>query len=112
MRVFHLIFLFGISVHAPHLLFAQKTFAQMTAREKKLYTEHVVEGQPDGSVPVYVRQGYVMQYNERYRIPMWSAYHVVPSYLKGPKRERRFKTFLRDPDIQNPVVNDDYTGSG
>jgi endonuclease G len=93
-------------------LYAQRTFAELTAKEKKLYNEHIVEGQPDGSAPVYVRQGYVVRYNNKYRIPDWAAYHVKPDYLKTPKRERRFKVFRTDPDIQNPVVDEDYTGSG
>jgi len=90
----------------------QKTFSQMSAKEKKLYVEHVIEGQPDGTQPVYVRQGYVVNYSEKHRIPLWAAYHVKPAYLKGPKRERRFKIFRRDPDLSNPVTNEDYTGSG
>ena len=100
--------LLGLSRHS----YAQKTYEQLTKAEKKLYEEHVVGGQPDGHTPVFVRHGYVVRYNSRYRIPDWSAYHVKPEYLKGPKREGRFKPFKTDPDIENSVVTDDYTGSG
>ena len=93
-------------------IYAQKRYEELTKAEKKLYEEHIAGGQPDGSAPVFVRQGYVVRYNSKYRIPDWCAYHVIPEYLKTPKRERRFKTFRTDPDIENPVVTDDYTGSG
>lgn len=93
-------------------VYAQKTYERLTKVEKELYDEHVVGGQPDGSSQVLVRHGYVVRYNSAYRIPEWAAYHVKPDYLKTPKRERRFKTFRTDPDIENPVVTGDYTGSG
>lgn len=92
--------------------YAQKTYEQLTNAEKKLYDEHVAGGQPDGHTPVFVRHGYVVKYNSKYRIPDWSAYHVKPEYLKTPKREGRFLTFRKDPDIDNAVVTEDYTGSG
>lgn len=91
---------------------SQKKYEELSAKEKVLFEEHVVGGQPDGSTAVLVRQGYVVRYNEDFRIPEWAAYHVKPSYLKAPKREREFKVFRRDPDIKNPVVTEDYTGSG
>jgi endonuclease G, mitochondrial len=91
---------------------AQKTSNEFTAKERELYAEHIVQGQPDGSKPVYVRQGYVVRYSEKYRIPEWTAYHVTPAYLKCPKREGRFRIFRKDPEIKNAVVTEDYTGSG
>ncbi|MEK6781717.1 MAG: DNA/RNA non-specific endonuclease [Bacteroidota bacterium] len=95
-------------VHA----YGQKTFSSLNATEKKLYKEHLVEGQPDGAAPVYVRQGFVLNYNDQYRIPNWVAYHIKPDYLKTPKRERKYKTFRTDPDTPNAVRNEDYTGTG
>jgi endonuclease G len=92
--------------------FSQKKYEELSVKEKALYEEHVLGGQPDGSTQVLVRQGYVVRYNETFRIPEWSAYHVTPAYLKAPKREREFKVFRKDPDIKNPVVTEDYTGSG
>ena len=84
-----------------------KTYDQLTRNEKKLFEEHVAGGQPDGLKPVLVRRGYVVRYNANLRIPEWSAYHVEPDYLKTPKREGRFKSFNRDPDITDrPVVTD------
>jgi endonuclease G, mitochondrial len=91
---------------------AQETYSKLNSAQKKLYNEHVLEGQPDGNRPVYVRQGYVVGYNEEYRIPNWVSYHIKPDYLKGPKRERKYKMFRTDPDVPNPVRDADYTGSG
>jgi len=92
---------------------AQKPYSDMTVSEKKLYNEHIIEGQPDGvNTPVYVRQGYVMKFSEKYRIPVWVAYHIIPDYLNAPDREGRLKKFNPDPDMDKPVKDIDYTGSG
>ena len=92
---------------------AQKVYSEMSAAEKKLYNEHIIKGQPDRSNgPVYVRHGYIMKYHEKYRIPEWVAYHIIPDYLNTPDRERKFKSFRTDPDMDNPVIDDYYTGTG
>jgi endonuclease G len=95
-------------------LSAQKLYNQLTNKEKQLYNEHIIEGQPDvPNQPVFVRNGYVLSYNAKYRIPNWVAYRVVPEYLKTPKREKQFAKFRTDPDIfPNPVKDADYTGTG
>ncbi|AYB32187.1 DNA/RNA non-specific endonuclease [Chryseolinea soli] len=90
----------------------QQKFSELSAAQKKLYKEHIVEGQPDGEKPVYVRQGYVMRYNEVFRIPDWVCYHIKPDYLNAPERERRFGSFKTDPQVPDPVTKDEYTGSG
>ena len=89
----------------------QSFYDDLSLSDQKLYDEHIYKGQPD-QAEIFVRQGYVMKYNFTYRIPEWVAYHVVPEYLKTPKREKKYKRFRKDNDIQNAVVNSDYTGSG
>lgn len=92
---------------------AQKLFKEMSPTDQKLYKEHVILGQPDGDKSaVFVRQGYVLKYNEKYRIPVWVAYHIIPDYLNTPKREKKYKQFRTDPDIKNPVLDKYYTGTG
>jgi endonuclease G, mitochondrial len=92
---------------------AQKFYDELTEKERALYNEHIIMGQPDTDKgPVYIRHGYVLKYNENYRIPDWVAFRVVPEYLKTPKREREYERFRTDPDVLNPVKDDDYTGSG
>ncbi|MBT1690485.1 DNA/RNA non-specific endonuclease [Dawidia soli] len=106
--------LFAVVIALPgvqHPGNAQQLFSNLSASEKKLYREHVVGGQPDGNVPVYVRQGYVMRYNATYRIPEWVCYHIEKDYLKGPKREKRFSAFKTDIDTPDPVRTSDYTGT-
>jgi endonuclease G len=94
-------------------LLGQKTYTGLTLSEKKLYEEHIVFGQPDNpDTPVYVRQGYVMKYNKKFRIPVWVAYHIVPDYLNTPPREGKFCKFTFDPELNNPVKNSDYVGTG
>jgi transposase len=39
-----------------------------------------------------------------------TAWHVVPEYLDTPKRKGRWANFRTDPDIANPVEDDDYNG--
>lgn len=93
---------------------AQKTYKKLSTKEKQLYNEHLIEGQPDiPNQPVFVRHGYVLNYNATYRIPNWVAYHITADYLKTPKREKQFAKFRTDPDIkQNPVKDAEYTGTG
>lgn len=107
-----LVFLFCLVIVFSSLR-AQKLYDDMTLSEKKLYDEHIIKGQPDPEMgPVFVRQGYILRYNEQYRIPDWVAYHIIPDYLKTPKREKKYAKFRTDPDMSNPVLNKDYTGTG
>lgn len=80
-----------------------------TPAERALIGEHVHLGLPSLD-HLHVRQGYVMSYLEGGRVPRWVAYHVVPSYLETPKRTGRFSSFRADPDLDDPVVDSDYTG--
>lgn len=92
---------------------AQKPYKDLSEKERALYNEHILLGQPDTDMgPVYIRHGYVLQYNVNYRIPDWVAYRVTPEYLKTPKREKEYTRFRTDPDVPNPVKDEDYTGSG
>lgn len=92
--------------------FSQKFYSEMSSTEKKLYDEHILKGQPDGKTAVLVRHGYVAHYNPTYRFPDWVAYHIIPAYLDTPERKGRFGSFRTDPEIEEPVVDDDYTGTG
>lgn len=108
-NIYGLIICLVIATATTH---AQKTFSELSGSNKKLYREHIVEGQPDGDATVYVRQGYIMRYNTTYRIPEWVCYHIKPDYLNNPKRERRFSSFKTDNEVPNPVRDPDYTGTG
>ena len=93
------------------MLHAKRGTRNVGFGEKLLRTNTIVEGQPDGeAIPVYVRHGYIMKYNEKYRIPDWVEYHIVPEYLKTPKREKQYAKFREDPDMKskNPVKDKDY----
>ncbi len=96
------------------LLFSSTAWAQVPAgtlssRKRALYDEHVFGGQPD-TTRVLVRNAYVSSFNPKWRIPNWCAYHITPDYLNTPKREGRFSTFRRDPEVPNPVKDEDYKG--
>ena len=80
-----------------------------TAAQRTLIEEHVHLGLPSLD-HLHVRQGYVMSYLEGARVPRWVAYHVVPSYRDTPPREGRFSSFRADPELDDPVVDGDYTG--
>jgi len=104
-------YLLAILISLNLLLNAQKRYAEMTLSEKRIYDEHIFAGQPGRETePVYIRHGYVLKYNEKYRIPDWVAYHITPEYLKTPKRERQYSKFRTDPDMRtkNPVQDRDY----
>lgn len=96
---------------------AQRTYADLSEPEAALYDEHIFQGQPvklgQEEEAVYVRQGYVLQYHEQWRIPNWIAYHIIPDYINTPKREKKYKKFRRDPDLGDEAVrHSDYTNSG
>lgn len=88
---------------------AQRTVSSLDARQRVLYDEHVFGGQPD-TTRILVRKAYVSSYNPKWRIPNWCAYHIVHDYLNTPKREGRFSTFRRDPEVAGPVKDEDYKG--
>lgn len=91
----------------------QKNANELTGADKDLYDEHVRYGQPDpDQAVIYIRQGYILQYNDTYRIPNWVAYRIIPDYLNTPKREKKYTYFRTDHDISNPVKDADYTGIG
>ena len=89
--------------------FAQVSVEDMVPDQLKAYQEHVYGGQPDTN-KVLVRNAYVTSYNAEYRIPNWSAYHIIPDYLNTPTRKGKFSKFRPDPDISNPVQDDEYDG--
>jgi endonuclease G len=86
-----------------------EVLASFTTTERELIDEHVFGGLPSLQ-NVDVRQGYVRGYLPEARVPLWVAYHVTPEYLDTPSREGRFSRFRRDPDVENAVVDNDYTG--
>lgn len=88
---------------------AQTDPADLNATQRGLVAEHVRGGLPTDQ-PILVRQGYVALYDAEYRVPVWVAYHVTPEYLQTPQRRGRFSSFRTDPDIANPVIDDDYNG--
>ncbi len=91
------------------VLWAQVPAGALSPRKRALYDEHVFGGQPD-TTRVLVRNAYVSSYNPVWRIPNWCAYHITPDYLNTPKREGRFSSFRRDPEVANPVRDEDYVG--
>ncbi len=80
-----------------------------TAEDQALIDEHVYGGLPSTN-NIHVRQGYILSWSPSTRTPSWVAYHVVPDYMKHPKRKGRFSSFRGDPDISNEPTSADYTG--
>lgn len=55
------------------------------------------------------RQGYIMQYDPVHKTPRWVAYHVKPSYISPPARNRgNWGKFRDDPSIHNEATEKDY----
>ena len=88
---------------------ADEVLASFTTSERALIEEHVFGGLP-ALRNVAVRQGYVRAYLPEGRVPLWVAYHITPEYLDTPTRSGRLSSFRRDPDVDDPVVDDDYNG--
>lgn len=82
----------------------------LTDTEKgELLALHLFGGPPSGG-EILIRRGYVTEYDSERRVPRWTAWSAAPEYLDTPKRKGRWSSFRGDPDIDNPVVKDDYTG--
>lgn len=84
--------------------------APLPQDDQALIEEHVFGGLPSQAASVQVRQGYVTSYDSAKRVPSWVAYHVEPDYLNTPTRQGKFSSFRNDPDVNNPVTDDDYDG--
>lgn len=89
--------------------YGQISVDEMTREQLGLYYEHIYGGQPDTN-KVLIRNAYVTSYNEEYRIPNWSAYHIIPDYLNTPERKSKFSRFRSDPEVNHPVHDKEYTG--
>ena len=96
--------------HFKRCLFALFSLLGLwTPMQLQAQSEHIFKGlHYEGQV--YERKAYLMHYNEDFRIPDWVAYHITPDYRQTPKRKSKFKRFRQDPDLSNPVDEDEYTG--
>lgn len=107
---------FLLLLFLPWISFSQKFSEELDSAEQTLYIEHLAFGAPVPTAQnhegIYVRQGYILQYNDTLRIPNWVAYHIIPDYLNTPKRDKKYKRFRTDPDVPNPVKDEEYTNSG
>lgn len=77
--------------------------------EQDFSNEHIYGSAPDDQ-PFLARRGYALCYDDIHRVPKWVAYHVTPDYRNTPSRAGKYKRFRTDPDIVNPVRDDDYNG--
>ncbi len=103
-------FCFAITIVSANGAYAQADCKITSAATKnKLINEHVLGGVPSKN-NLLVRRGYVTDYDDDHRIPIWTAWRVEPDFLETPERKGKWKAFRTDPDIKNPVVDDDYLG--
>lgn len=79
------------------------------AQLQALVDTHVFGGFPSGG-GILVRRGYVAQYDSVRRVPQWVAWRAAPEYRTSlPDRTKSlWKSFHSDPDLSNPVEDDDY----
>ncbi|MEN8193340.1 MAG: DNA/RNA non-specific endonuclease [Bacteroidota bacterium] len=92
-------------------IFSQLNRSDLSQEQIKLYDEHVFGDQPDNDT-VLIRNGYVISYNNDFRIPNWVAYHITPEYLQTPKRKGKWASYRKDKDLHNAVVSNDYKFQG
>jgi len=103
-----LIFLVLVILFAFQSASAQSDY---TAKQQQLISEHAYWGLPSKNT-ILVRNAYIVRYNQQHLVPEWVAYHITEDYLKTPVRDKQFKKFHADPDVNNPVKDRDYDGSG
>ncbi len=82
----------------------------LTAKQEvSLLETHTYGGAPSTN-SVLIRRGYVTEFDEKHRIPRWAFWLEEPDYRWTPTRSGRWASFREDPDIENPVNDDDYDG--
>ena len=82
----------------------------LSAEERALLLmQHLPSGVPSDS-GLAVRRAYVTAYNPARRVPRWAAWLARPDYRDTPEREGRWEKFHPDPDVDNPVRHEEYTG--
>ena len=94
-------------------IFAAETdYTDYTEQQRKaLIQEHCYAGVPSTG-KVWARTGYVMQFDQENNVTRWVGYHVIPAYLKTPKRKGRWNTYRNDPDFASEGSDLSYTNSG
>ena len=61
---------------------------------------------------VLQRRGYVTAYADRWRCPLWTAWHLTAGHTTGPYKRKGVK-YHEDDDVPFPkATNADYAGSG
>jgi len=107
-RILLLAVLFSIQLFLSQ---ANANYELYTSEQQQLIKEHAF-GRLFSEKMVLVRNAYLVRYNQQHRVPEWVAYHITEDYLKTPVRDKQFKKFHADPDVNNPVKDRDYDGSG
>jgi endonuclease G len=67
-------------------------------------------GGPLSPGKLYIRRGYVLSYNETYRVPSWAAWRAQPGFRNTPLRKGKWSTFRKDTDVPDGVVKTEYNG--
>jgi endonuclease G len=75
---------------------------------KQLAT-HVYGGLPSNGT-VLTRNGYVLEYDKRHRVPRWVAYKVTDENMQTPKRKGAFARYRDDPDVSGEASTNEYKG--
>lgn len=83
----------------------------LSPTQKAQLVEHHVFGGLPSEGDILVRRGYILSYDETHRVPRWAAWHASSDYRSIPDRDvSRWGSFHEDPDLTNPVEEDDYNG--
>ncbi len=64
---------------------------------------------PEGDLTLLVNRAYCVGYDETWRLPRWAAYRLTRA---SGSVEWRPKAFQEDARLPQPVISEDYTGSG
>lgn len=68
---------------------------------------HVFGGMP-GASPVLIRNGYVVSFDKKHRVPRWAAYRVDSRNLRTPERTGKFAVLRNDDDIPYAPADREY----
>lgn len=96
------------------LILAQSCLFSALAAEPEdnpLVKEHVCGALPSKD-DLLIRNAYVLDYDAAHKAPRWVAYHLTKDYRKTPTRQRKWVSYLNDPDYTGKPKNSDYSNNG
>lgn len=108
---FYIFILFVISLSATQCCISHGRKATKINIQKCIKKPEYTQITDDRSSQLIEHTGFIVNYNQSWRIPNWVGYQLTKKETSGP--EKRSNSFMADPDADGVVVSSyDYKNSG